>query len=137
MQRRLSELATAVFASGIHHRLPLGSLSTNSLFGFRKRLFIEAYGLDKHIAIILGRPPTISRLYSTWKFEPSPDDWGQQQKSGDPTLGDILDLPNSAPLQSVSDQIALAFSAHLEGLLVFMLEVEPASANNSASPQYV
>ncbi|RHZ44314.1 putative chromatin structure remodeling complex protein RSC3 [Aspergillus thermomutatus] len=60
--QKLGDLTTIVFAFGLHQ---VGDDRNTPFFlcELRKRIMVGAYGLDKDIALFLGRPPRICRQY--------------------------------------------------------------------------
>jgi hypothetical protein len=78
----MGELATALFAMGLHQEIP--SESGNSIFlaEARKVFFATVYTADKELATFLGRPPRISRRYCACQL-PLDLNEGEAQLQGD------------------------------------------------------
>ena len=58
--RKLGDLATVLFALGLHQELPNAPFFIREM---RKRVMVAAYAIDKGLATFLGRPPLISWRY--------------------------------------------------------------------------
>ncbi|KAL9111093.1 MAG: hypothetical protein Q9187_007973, partial [Circinaria calcarea] len=63
--RRHGELVAALTALGIHREVDPGAASVSLFSELRKRLFIAVYINDKAISSFSGRPPLLSRRYTT------------------------------------------------------------------------
>jgi hypothetical protein len=63
--RRLGDLATTIYALGMHHEIESQADVSCFFKESRKKCFGASYTLDKAIATLLGRPPRISSQYAT------------------------------------------------------------------------
>ena len=81
--KRLGDLATTVFALGLHQE-PDDNVPF-FLKEIRKRIFVAAYSLDKQLATFLGRPPLISWRYCNIQF---PLDLSYDEIVSDPATRD-------------------------------------------------
>lgn len=77
--RRIGELATQVYALGIHQDRKCAQAPT-WLAETRRRLFFAAYNQDKSISTFLGRPVRISKRYADARM---PLDLSDEEVTGD------------------------------------------------------